>query len=219
MRRWLAAYSPVSAQDWFVVLEDDMEVSPFWARWLLPAVAHYRVDSSVFGVCLAKPTERGKDPLGLGDVGSSVPSGVTAVKYRMPCTEGLAPIPKRWDAFLRWLAQVTDADPAFDPTQTEELDVRDLRVFQRYRELKAIRREGLLWQAYLARYTFEVGQYTAYPWASTGAALAMSWREAGPLNRKARGPVDDLLTIWEPNLVRWNPRAGVRLDYTGRAVA
>eukprot|EP00960_Hanusia_phi_P011493 335694-Hanusia_phi.AAC.10 len=218
MRLWLTAYSPVSPQDWFVVLEDDTEVSPFWVRWLIPALAHYRMDSSVFGVCLSKPVERGKDPLGLGDIAASVPSGTTAIKYRMPCTEGLAPLPKNWEAFRRWLARVTDADPAFDPTQTEEIDVRDLRVFQRYRELRAIRRESLLWQAMLVRYTFEVAQYTAYPWTASGASLARSWQEAGPLNRHTRGPREDLLSTWEPELLRWNPRTGTRLDYTGRGV-
>eukprot|EP00960_Hanusia_phi_P022405 662954-Hanusia_phi.AAC.1 len=40
MQQWLAAYTPVSTQDWFVVLEDDMEVSPFWVRWLIPALQH-----------------------------------------------------------------------------------------------------------------------------------------------------------------------------------
>eukprot|EP00960_Hanusia_phi_P008855 254068-Hanusia_phi.AAC.2 len=136
----------------------------------------------------------------------------------MPCSDGLAPLPKHWDAFRRWLAQVTDADPAFDPTQTDELDVRELRVFQTYKELRAIHREGLLWQAYLVRYTLEVSQFTAYAWSASGAALARSWYEAGPLRRHAKGPRDELLSAWEPALVKWNPKTGVRLDWSGRVV-
>jgi hypothetical protein len=218
MRMWLNAYAPSGPTDFFIILEDDMEVSRFYCRWVLAALDRFRLDSTVFAVSASKPERRGKDPLRLGPIQSSVPTGITHVKYRMPTPDALAPIPRHWNAFRTWAMKMLDSD-GFDPTLTEEIDVRDLHPFELYREMHTIGRKELAWTAFLVRYTFEVGQYTVYPWTPTGASLARSWEEPDALTRHGRGPTSDLLAVWDPALVRWNPRAGVRLDYTGRPMS
>ena len=219
MHMWMHSYSPSSATDYFLVLEDDMEVSAFYHRWLLSAIEQYRMDSSVFALSVSRPIERGVDPLGLGPVSNSVPQGVQVVKYRVPTLQGLSPMPREWEAFRTWLSKTERRRPGFDPSEVEDFQLQGLRIFERFREFRRVGRGDAFWIAYLQRYTLDSGLYVVYPWGSTGAALARSWNEAGQGKRSAAGVQADLLEAWDPALVRWSPRASVRLDFNGRVIA
>lgn len=215
MHMWLHAYVPSGDSDFFLVLEDDMEVGAFYHRWLMPALEHFRVDTSVMGVSLAKPVERGVDPLGLGPVASSVPKEAMVVKYRVASQEALSPIPRQWGAFARW---VLTMEKKFDPTEVGDPWLRDLRSFERYREFRQIGNPGVAWVAFLQRFMVDSSLYVLHPWCPDGLALARSWREAGAVRRRAEGPREELLDTWEPGMVRWRPRNTVRLDYNGRVM-
>lgn len=217
LQMWQRSYTPLSSTDYFLILEDDIEVSRFYLRWILVALPHFRSDATIFGISLARPTERGIDYLGLGDVSSSVPVTANAVKYKMATLQALAPIPKHWKAFRRWMARTTEEDAQFDPTAVDDFEIQDLTVFQRFQALKKNGLQHLQWDAYLARYMIDSGLFMLHPWPSGGGALARCWNEIGLVTPR-RPPLVDLLDAWQPHLLRWRQRTVIRLDFTGRVM-
>lgn len=214
MNLWLKAFRPSHPSDYFLMLEDDMEVGRYYARWLLAALDHFRSDSSVVAVSVAKPLERGKNPLQLGPLQTSIPHGARVVKYRFHTLRGLAPLPDKWTAFLEFHDKTKRQSPGFNPTEVGE--DRDAGTFRLYRELDRVGRADLAWDAWLLRFIIDSHAFVVYPWFDGGGALARSWREAGALQRRSKGPDAELLATWQRDFLYMPARGMVMLDLAGR---
>lgn len=97
---WFNAWTPESDMERAVILEDDMELSPLWFRWLKRSWDLYGNLSDLGGISLCRQRIRASD-------GASVIfEHVGPHLYRMPSSCGFSPNAKFWGPFVQWMRGV-----------------------------------------------------------------------------------------------------------------
>ena len=103
-RAWYDAWTPTSPSARCVILEDDLEVSPVFYRYLQSAWQAYHDRSDIAGITLQRQVLQWSPyprPV-------SVTNAHDAFLYSLVGTWGFSPHPKVWTKFLEWRQNVVD---------------------------------------------------------------------------------------------------------------
>jgi len=189
-----------------LILEDDLQLSPFAWRWMKAAYAAYGQDPRVAGftvqrasLCLARcPNING----GPDDAGGGFLYGVLG-------TWGYSPTAKSFASFRRWYFSLPDDYKPY---------VDGITPTDWYKNFeKAGTASTRMWSMHHIKYTeTHESKYTVYVKCRGGKTLGVNYREAG-LNFDGKDPsktgaTHEMLTEWDPNLVAFAKDPFV-LDY------
>ena len=109
--QWIDSWKPYhySTNELTILLEDDVDLSPYAYRWLKAAHKKYfHVQKA--GICLNEATLTGlKEP----------PSKECVFMYRKFCTQGYSPDPKNWYRFQQWYHKIRQ-NSSFRPYVKDE---------------------------------------------------------------------------------------------------
>lgn len=179
-----------------LILEDDLELSPYSWRWLKAAFEAYGDDERVAGftlqragLCLAKCPNI--------EIGGPENAG-GAFFYPLVGTWGYAPTAKSFTRFRAWMQSLpADFKPYVDGlTPTDWYKNFDKKGTAKQR----------MWTMHHIKYTdTHVDRYTVYPRYGGNFTFSANHREAG-LNfdgHQKQGPVHELLTEWDPAYIQF----------------
>lgn len=165
--QWIDTYTANSDDELAVILEDDLEVSPLYYKWLMNARAAYSHRSDIFGYTLQRGTLRAKQQ-GLKPT-LSIDPNEKAFLYLLVGSWGYSPNTEMWRKFRKWFHAMSE-DPSFKPY------VDGLKPTQWY---KAQEKKKTMWTMWHIRYADENKLYTVYALLENMKTLASNWREPG----------------------------------------
>lgn len=166
--QWIDSFRPVDEKDFGILLEDDLEVSPLYYRWLVGARRAYGKRKDVFGYTLQRGTLRANQT-GFGRRKIRMDSREKAYLYLLLGSWGYAPEPARWIEFRRWFHE-RSCEREFRPL------VPGLIPTKWYVKQEAKRSMWTMWHI---RYAHERRLFTVYANLDDSKTLAANWREAG----------------------------------------
>ena len=162
-----------------LILEDDLQVSPQYYRWLARASSLYYDRSDVFGYTLQRGTLRA-NRTGFGRKPLRIPKSSQTFMYPLLGSWGYSPVPKHWGNFREWF-HTHACDPSFHPY------VNDLVPTLWYKKQE---RKKSMWTMWHIRYAHDNHLYTVYANLENERTLAASWREPGLHFRAKKGAED-----------------------------
>ena len=175
---WFEAWKPGSDDERAVILEDDMELSPLWYRWLTRAWDSYGDRDDVGGISLCRQRLRASD----GEIVMMQHQGGPFL-YRVPGSFGFSPNARHWGPFMRW-TRYTDLDSAI-------VDVKGTVTTNWHRASPDSWEQFWIWWCW-GKNSYQPkdgggGLYTLYVHSRVGALIA-HWAEPGvhatlPANR------------------------------------
>lgn len=167
--QWLESYRPSSASNaGAVLLEDDLEVSPQYYRWLRGARAAYGMRDDVFGYTLQRGTLRA-NATGFGRRGIKVRPSEKAFLYRLVGSWGYAPEAGQWMRFREWFHEAS-CRSGYHPY------VEGLLPTKWYQKQEKGR---TMWSMWHVKFADEQGLYSVYANLGGERTLAANWREPG----------------------------------------
>ena len=191
---WLQSWVPRTNSERGLILEDDIELSPQYYRWLKSAHAAYAGSSSLAGISLQRlawsPSGR---PL------NRLPGHVPLLSQTVS-TWALSPSAEHWRGFQRFMQG--RADSASTVAKFSALNAEPGYALQagwnRHDPKKAMQ----LWSPAFAVYCSSKGLKTLYPSLQPDYhALAVHWRESGTHYKRQRAAADFVLaTEWMPGM-------------------
>ena len=102
VQMWLQAWSPISDTERAVILEDDMELSPFWLDWLARSWQTYGNRTDLAGISLCRQRQRASD-------GKSILFEYhEPFLYRLVGSFGFSPNARLWRPFVQWALSMKD---------------------------------------------------------------------------------------------------------------
>ncbi|KAK4704561.1 hypothetical protein P7C70_g1649, partial [Phenoliferia sp. Uapishka_3] len=158
----LESWKPSSNSEYAILLEDDIEVSPYFLQYSEAMVRAYvyrdRADHRLFAISLY--ALRFNEVL---DKFVSVKNGNNPWIHQMPQSWGAVFLPEPWRQFLLWQReqQKYGIDPIIPDTNTNRWDHRQS------------------WKKYMFRYMLLKGGYIIYPNLPGGASLSTNHVEKG----------------------------------------
>jgi hypothetical protein len=157
-----------------IILEDDLEVSPFFYIWLKRARLHYHLDPSVAAFTLQRGELRPRRPKGSGPSNLHVNESYPVFKYKLLGTWGFAPQKAAWLDFRAWFEEMRQigAKPY----------VNDLITTQWYVQQEA--KAGgdyapAMWSQWFIKFSDVKHYYTVYANLPNRTTLASNYREGG----------------------------------------
>ncbi|EKX41363.1 hypothetical protein GUITHDRAFT_142059 [Guillardia theta CCMP2712] len=212
MGNWIESWQPSShdSNKIPIFLEDDLEVSPFFARWFLAAHKRFAKDHSVAGFSGMRAQLRASDPREEGLMGNTIPNTFTVFKYKLMGTWSYSPKPRVWREFRIWYEKVRGVQ-GFLPV------VEGIQPSVWYLSFLETGRAETIWEMWHIRFMHERGLYCVYPWLFNEKTLVANWREAGLHYEVAGGKDFQLLTSWDSRLTVW-PDVIPALDWDGHEV-
>lgn len=207
---WPAEKYPEGLYTAVVLLEDDLEVSPHYAKWFMGAHRAYGHVSGVGAVTGQRPNLVAALN-GPPSVAGQVPGGVKAFGYMLMATWSFSPKHSVWRDFRQWVIRKRTEDPKFTPS------VPGIIPNQWYEQFTLRGEEENMWEMWFIRFADERKLYTVYPWAEDGRkAIVGNWMEAG-LHFSGTPSLDfPIMTEWHSNLLTQQalPLVGYDLDFT-----
>ena len=144
-KSWLQSCQPKTDTERFIILEDDVELSPKWYIWVNKAWDAYENRDDIMGISLNRQTRIMKGNKVKGEiVNNHVP-----FLYKFVGTWGYSPHPKRWKNFLSWHKQHANETPAY-------FDVPGILPSSWWREFIKQNRTGTMWTQYMHYYVDRV---------------------------------------------------------------
>lgn len=191
---WYSSWVPRHDQDYAVIFEDDITVSPLWYRFLVRAWSRYGNRTDLAGISLQRQTLTPTSNV-RGDIGRETDG--TPFMYSMVGSIGFSPHPRVWRQFLEWFKGV---GASFDP-QTPGLITY---------EWWKTGRKGHMWTQHFIYYCKAHDLYTMYVNPPMGQALASHHRakgvhfnnEEGQEHALSRSPSWNFL--YEPRKYTWS---------------
>ncbi|EPS70165.1 hypothetical protein M569_04597, partial [Genlisea aurea] len=179
--QWLESWWPSSNHEFAFVVEDDMEVSPLYYRFLKALILNYYYNSSnsspkVYGASLQRPRfVPGKHG---NEINLDVESRIFL--YQLVGTWGQLLFPGPWKEFRRWydVRKAKNMKPILDGMITT-------RWYKRMGER--------IWTPWFIKFIHSSGYFNLYTNFHNSTALSISHREAGVSNRAMSGPDSDLM--------------------------
>lgn len=194
-----------------LILEDDLEVSPQFYKWLKQARNLYAVDPAVGAFTLQRGELRPRQIPGVASGKLRVDESEHPVyKYRLLGTWGFAPEKKIWLEFRAWYEEmrVMEAKPYVAKLMTTD--------WYKAQE-KGKKVASTMWSAWWIKFADEKGYFTVYANLPGGTTLASNYREGGmhysDKPRKADFPV---FKGSEADMKF--PESPVYLDWDGRPI-
>jgi len=165
---WYTSWMPVEDTECAVILEDDVDLSPHWYKWLKQAWVGYHTHSEVAGISLHRQNFVAQLP------GRTKEFGADGKPFMYPYLGdgAFSPHPEVWKSFLAWIKQLpADFDPATPDLIT-------------YQWMKA-RGKQEMWTQYFIYFCIERGYRNVYVNLPGGVALAS--RRPGALPKPGDG--------------------------------
>lgn len=185
--QWIDSYVPESEDDRAIILEDDIEVSPFFYYWLKGAHSTYSRRDDIFGYTLSKGRLRA-DQRVHGNKKISVDVNETAYLYLLVGSWGYAPEPRVWKKFRTWFHNVT-CDTNYNPA------VPGLVLSKWFHSQQ---RRKTMWTMWHIRFAEDNKLFTLYANLKMTKTLGSNWREPGLHFRgSSRGSKRDFDTFEE----------------------
>lgn len=185
-----------------VLLEDDLEVSPFYAKWFIEAHEVYKGGQigAVTGMRAQLVAKTGV----VKKVEELVPKRVSAFGYRLIATWSMSPTYAMWTHFRGWLKEV---GPSFVPL------VEGIVPSEWYSSFMTQGKEATMWEMWFVRFAHDFNYYTIYPWVEEGRSTVIcNWREPG-LHFHGEASRDfPLMQTWHPRLLEQKPLPVVEWD-------
>ena len=150
-----------------ILLEDDLEVSPFFALWFLGAHQVYKA-ADIGAVTGMRPQLVAKSGLE-STMEELIPEGVKAFAYKLIATWSLSPTYDNWKRFREWYYT---RPSNFIPT------VEGIKPNEWYRDFHATGNTARMWEMWYIRFTDEYNYYTLYPWMKDKTVVC-NWKERG----------------------------------------
>ena len=190
---WLQSWTPRSLSERALILEDDLEVSPQWYRWLKSAHSAYASSKNLAGISLqrlawtpsGKPLDRlpGHSPLLSPTVG----------------TWALSPSAEHWQGFQRHMHSRSLS--ASTIAKFSSLNADPGYALQAGWDSQDPKQAINLWSPAFASYCSSKGLLTLYPSLQPDYhALAVHWRESGTHYRRKEGADFVLAKDWLPGM-------------------
>ncbi|EKX52712.1 hypothetical protein GUITHDRAFT_101866 [Guillardia theta CCMP2712] len=198
---------PADDNDVAIFFEDDIQVSPFFAKWYLEAHERFRYDASVCVFSAMRAQLRASDPHGEGELGNSLPGDVNVFKYRLVGTTSLSPLASQWIEFRTWFEQASK-NPNFSPV------VEGIQPTIWYLDLKNTGNEDKMWVMWYIKFMSDRNYYCVYPWIPSRHALVAKWNDADARAGNQLFADNRLVDSWDRNLVVW-PSYVPTLDWNG----
>lgn len=170
-----------------IILEDDMDVSPYFWRWLQGAAAMYNNRHDVSGYSLYGP---GKN-LVTGAALHIAPSD-SVYMYPIFSTWAFAPHPISWSKFQEWYF-------THGNKPTVDLQVPGILPWHWYKIEKAKGRAETVWSMWFTRFTYKSlpQLYTILPNTGEDNMFAVNRQPMGLHYRVALGPSGKLVKSWK----------------------
>lgn len=159
---WYNSWMPVEDTECAVILEDDVDLSPHWYKWLKQAWVEYHAHPEVSGISLHRQNFVAQLPTTTKELSADG----NPFLYPYLGDGAFSPHPAVWKSFLAWIKQLP-AD--FDPVTP------DLITYQWMKE----RGKQEMWTQYFIYFCIERGYRNVYVNLPGGVALA-SLRPASP---------------------------------------
>jgi hypothetical protein len=153
-----------------VLLEDDLELSPFALAWLLSARRRYANDPDVIGYSL----QRQVNCFHLKDCRQPelhLPWTVTEYKYVLIGTWGFAPVTSNWRKFRQWYSGMS--------TNSSFIPVPNILPTMWYYQHVAEGRVHAIWDVWFSRFCDDFRLFSVYYNDPLDATLASHWAEPG----------------------------------------
>lgn len=173
--QWIYTWNlsnPTTSSEFAVILEDDLQVSPKFYKWLLLARAAYAQDEEVAAFTLQRPTLRPRQRKGIASGPLNISTDHQVFKYRLLGTWGFAPLREHWIEFRKWyeLSRVRGDKPYVDHLMTTTW----------YKEQEG--KDGFaprMWSQWWIRFAEQRNYFTVTANLPDGTTLAANWREPG----------------------------------------
>ena len=213
--QWIYSWRPKSgSKEIGVFIEDDVDVSKYFFRYLKKARDFYANNKEINGICLndencqiSRGAKTGRPlvrPTGKNDI---------VYLYGLFCTWGYAPHPDHWRAFQDWYHKVS-LNPNFDPTAKEAaLESGWYWLFK-----KQNKTDTMLHEMYLIRYSIDHKLVTLHP----NLQVLQTHSHSLTTNRKEKGlhfgggekVEDHRLTVWKEDFVKF-PKSPKKYGWNG----
>jgi len=185
-RAWFGAWTPASDTERAVILEDDMELSPLWFRWLRRAWETYGDRDDLGGISLCRQRLRASD-------GASITREHDApFLYRMVGSFGFSPNARHWKPFVEWTRSISDLT-------IPNVDVEGTVTTQWHRRNPDSWEQLWIWWCWHERALYTLYVHSPY-WA-----LIAHWAEPGVHSNSKGTPNDHLLSETEAVLEAFPP--------------
>ncbi|XP_076471268.1 uncharacterized protein LOC143301102 [Babylonia areolata] len=196
--QWLSSWRVPrdNASEIAVFIEDDLTVSPYFARWLRKAHEKYDGYPGVNGYSMQGESIRHA----YGSPGSNIqcPSGETVFLYPVLGSWGFSPNTAMWREFLRWYHEASQ-NPKFLPL------VPGLKPSGWYQSLAKSGRGDSMWTMWHIYHAYKNHQLTLYPCLPEKKGLTFNWKEPGEHYAKhsmGKGLHAHLMETWREEDVR-----------------
>ena len=200
--QWVNTWRPrENTRELALILEDDVDLSPFAYRWLKSAHEYFDPWPEVAGITLQMENvnfvrENHYSP-------ASGPSSDPAFLYQLIGTWGFSPHPAHWRSFQDWFHDVWK-DPEFRPY----LPGTELNVW--YRKYERAGAMYSMWEMYFIYYCHKHDLYIVYPnlrsFAGREDVLLDTHRQEPGLHASSRAAQKSslLMRTWKPEYVKFS---------------
>ena len=168
--QWFGCWDGAGRPERFVILEDDLELSPFALSWLTGAYDRY---PDAVGFSLQRQTNCFDMEHCVSDK-LSLPWDVVEYRYKLVGTWGYAPVARHWEEFLQWIGDLRRNNPDYVPRKSEFLPSKWYEHFYKNG------RSDSMWSMWFIHYCdTHPGLYTIYYHHPTDHTLATNRMEPG----------------------------------------
>lgn len=166
--QWIDTFVPTFDDQRAIILEDDLELSPYYYIWLKGAAASYGKRGDIFGYTLQRAKLRA-DQRELGKRHIRIGQSEKVFLYYLVGSWGYAPEPKNWNGFRKWF-HTHVCDKEFKPYVDGLIPSRWFRGQEKRKTM---------WTMWHIRYADEHKLYTVYANLDKNKTLAANWQELG----------------------------------------
>ncbi|ERN16254.1 hypothetical protein AMTR_s00063p00142620 [Amborella trichopoda] len=194
--QWLESWWPASDDEFVFIVEDDLELSPLFYKYLKTLIANYYYDRSnsselIYGASLQRPRfVAGKHGNKL-----QLDNQTNVFLYQMVGTWGQLLFPKPWKQFRLW----------YDTQKTMGIKpILEGMVTTNWYKKKGER----IWTPWFIKFLHSFGYFNLYTNISLERALSVSHRDAGVNYGRSAGPDSSLINGSSPldiNLLEMKP--------------
>lgn len=219
--QWLGCYTTTNVRA--VILEDDVEVSPYFMPWLQSAIAVFGNREDVAGIALHAPLPYTLTP----SVNTpSVQNHHQPFLFQSLGMWGFAPSPKHWKAFLQQQDQISPVvfHNGYELVTTKwcvlVVSLHLSHSPHRYHEMALQHREQSIWTPYFVSYCKKKDLYTLFPNLPDQEAFAINHFEPGEhfsnvSTLKAKRHTK-LVKRWVPGVIVTPQKHVTKLDWSAK---
>ena len=213
VNQWLQAWDPDDGRGnaGALILEDDLQVSPFYYRWLSLMLKTYGSITELVGVSTQKQRLVNKGCGGCSQLEQRVVNGENPFLYRLVGSWGYMPLAANWRRFRAWFKE---KHPNLHGSTFEPL-VPGLETSTWFSIFRGNGEVDPMWTQWFVRFCHDNDLFTLYANLKK-TTLGSNWRESGM--RHGEGTSDFPMELeWTPQ-IQQAPRTLVKYGWDARRV-